>query len=113
MTLKSLSERKKELIHQVSKNNISNKETYLDGMKIGIIDSFNSFSDLITQYLKYQNNVNLLMSYEKNIWQKWVNFYEKQSKISKADYIKVYNTWLFDFLFSNTFSHEEMFNSLY
>jgi hypothetical protein len=113
MTLKSLSERKKELIHHVNKNHDPNKETYQEGMKRGIIDSFDSFSDLITQYFKYQNNVKLLMSNEKNIWQKWVNFYEKQSKISKSDYIREYNTWLFEFLFCNTFTNQEMFNSLY
>ena len=113
MTLKSLKEHEEDLIQQVQKQRQSEKNTYEDGMKKGIADSFHCFSDLVTTYLKYQNNVKLLMSDEKHIWKKWVQYYEQQSNISKSDYIHNYNIWLFDYLFCNTVISEEMFTSLY
>ena len=113
MTLKALNERKEELIQQVQKNKKIEKETYESGMKTGIDESFHSFSNLISQYLKYQNNVKLLMSKEKIIWKKWVQYYEQQSDITKSDYINIYNTWLFEYLFCNTLNNEEIFTSLY
>ena len=113
MVLKPLKERKEELIKQANKNKKTEKETYEEGMKLGISESFHSFSDLVTQYLKYQNDVKLLMSDEKQIWKKWVQYYEQQSNISKTDYMVSYNTWLFDYLFSNQINSEEMFSSLF
>jgi len=113
MTLKAINELKQEIIQQLGKNKNTGKETYEEGMKIGINESFHSFSDLIAQYLKYQNNVKLLMSKEKNIWKKWVKYYEQQQDITKSDYIIIYNTWLFEYLFCNTLNNEEIFTSLY
>lgn len=113
MALKSLKERKEDLIQQVQKQKILEKNTYTDGMKKGISVSFSSFSDLVTTYIKYQNNVKLLMNDEKQIWKKWVDYYEQQNNISKSDYMSNYNVWLFDYLFCNTIIGEEMFTSLY
>jgi len=113
MTLKSLKERKEDLIQQVQKQKQSEKNSYEEGMTKGISESFHSFSDLVTTYLKYQNNVKLLMSEEKQIWKKWIQYYEQQSNISKSDYIPSYNIWLFDYLFCNAIISEEVFTSLY
>ena len=112
MALKPLNERKEELIRQLQKNKQSN-ENYSDGIKIGINKSFQSFSDLIKQYLNYQNDVKKLMSEEQEIWKKWVQFYEKQQEIAKSDYIEIYNTWLFNYLFCNSMKKQELFSSLY
>ena len=53
------------------------------------------------------------MSKEKNIWKKWIKYYEQQQDITKSDYINIYNTWLFDYLFCSTLNNEEIFASLY
>jgi len=111
--MKSLKQRKEDLIKQMEKEKQSDTNTYCDGVKKGIKESFRSFSDLVTTYLKYQNNVKLLMNDEKQIWKKWVDYYEQQNNISKSDYMNSYNEWLFDFLFCNTIINEEMFTSLY
>ncbi len=113
MTLKAINELKEEITQQLGKNKKTEKETYENGVKTGINESFNCFSDLIAQYLKYQNNVKLLMSKEKNIWKKWVKYYEQQQEITKSDYINIYNTWLFDYLFCSAMNNKEIFTSLY
>lgn len=113
MTLKSLKERKEDLISQAQKQKPSDKESYQDGIEKGIDESFHSFSDLVTTYLKYQNNVKQLMDDEKHIWKKWVQYYEQQTNISKSDYMNCFNVWLFDYLFCNPIVSEEMFTSLY
>jgi len=111
--MKSLKQRKEDLIQQIKKEKQSETNTYKDGVKKGITESFRSFSDLVTTYQKYQNNVKLLMNDEKQIWKKWVDYYEQQNNISKSDYMSSYNEWLFDYLFCNTIISEEMFTSLY
>jgi hypothetical protein len=112
MVLKSIRERKDELIQKLSTMKETNN-SYDKGIKKGISEAFHSFSDLIEAYLKYQNNVKLLMSEEKIIWKKWILFYEQQSNIAKSDYINIYNEWLFDYLFCNRTLSEEIFTSLY
>lgn len=113
MSLKSLNERKDDLVKQVKKKKSEKKEAFEDGLKEGIDESFHSFSDLIEQYLTYKDNVKKLMTDEKSVWKKWVKYYENQSDISKSDYIDIYNTWLFDYLFCNELINGDMFTSLY
>jgi len=113
MTLKSLKECEEDLIQQVQNQRQSEKNTFEEGIKKGIADSFHSFSELIATYIKYKSNVKLLMSDEKHIWKKWVQYYEQQPNISKSDYINNYNIWLFEYLFCNTVISEEIFTSLY
>jgi hypothetical protein len=113
MALKSLKERKEDLIIQARKQKPSERNSYNEGMEKGIAVSFHSFSNLVEIYRKYQNNVKLLMDDEKQIWKKWVDYYERQTNISKLDYINCFNEWLFDYLFCNLVVNEEMFTSLY
>lgn len=113
MSLETLPKLKKELINSNSSIPQSEQDSYLQGYKIGINQSFNSFHKLISQFKKYQNNVKLLMKDENKIWKEWVSYYENQPNISKSDYIDKYNEWLFDFLFCNQESGENTFTSLY
>ena len=113
MTMKSLIERKEDLIQQLKKQQTTKDQIYEEGRQSGIRQSFESFSDLVNTFLKYQDNVKLLMSEEKHIWKKWIDYYEHQSNISKLDYINSYNIGLFNYLFCNTIVNEEMFTSIY
>lgn len=115
MKLESLAEIKKDLSDngKSKKSTNGNTKDFSDGYKKGIEESFNSFSQLINQFKKYQNNVKLLMNEEKKIWKQWVTYYEKQSDISKTDYLDKYNAWLFEYLFCNIAADSYSFDSLY
>ena len=115
MKFESLSEIKKCLSDngKTKKQIKDNTKDFTDGYQKGIEESFNSFSQLIDQFKKYQNNVKLLMNEEKNIWKQWVSYYEKQSSISKTDYLDKYNSWLFEYIFCKIKNEKYSFDSLY
>ena len=39
------------------------------------------------------------MNEQKNIWSKWVRYYESQSNVNTSNYLENYNNWLFDYIF--------------
>ena len=71
------------------------------GYKKGVDDSFEVFASFIDLFKKYKNNVKLLMNEQKEIWQKFVKFYETQKGLNTSNYLAKYNSWLFEFLFSD------------
>ena len=111
MALEPLSELK--ICLEKKSNSLSKNEenSFSQGYKTGVEQSFFSFSKLVKKFEKYQNNVSLLMKEEKTIWKKWVSYYEQSPDISKHDYINKYNDWLFSFLFKE--NEEQSFTSLY
>jgi len=74
-------------------------EFYL-GFKKGVDDSFNTFSFYIDMFKKYKNNVKLLMNEQKEIWLKFVKYYETQSNTNNSNYLSKYNNWLLNYFSS-------------
>ena len=108
MKFDQLINKKKELykiINNTSKN--SNDEKYYEGLKKGILDSFNLFNSAILFYKQYKNNVKLLMKEQNNLWIKWVDYYNSQKGIDNSNYENRYNKWLFENIFSNINNDEQ------
>ena len=99
MKYEPLKNKKQKMIKnsQQSKNN----DEFYRGFEKGVDNSFELFYSFIDLYKKYKNDIKLLMNEQKNIWSKWVDYYEKQNKIDATNYIDNYNNWLFDYIFSD------------
>lgn len=98
----------KEKKQKLKKNGISSKKQnstdindFRQGFEKGIDDSFDLFASFINLYKKYKNDVKLLMNEQKDVWSKWVKYYEVQSNVDNSNFINKYNEWLFDYIFSN------------
>ena len=74
------------------------KEFY-KGFERGVDDSFNVFVSYVDLFKRYKNNVKLLMDEQKDVWLKFVQYYETQKDIDKSNYLSRYNSWLFDYIF--------------
>jgi len=69
------------------------------GFKRGVEDSFDTFASFVDLFKKYKNNVKLLMNEQKDVWKKFVKYYESQSNTNSSNYINIYNNWLFEYIF--------------
>ena len=80
-------------------NNINDKSEFYLGFKEGVDDSFNVFASFVDLFKRYKNNVKLLMNEQKDVWLKFVQYYETQSDTITSNYLNGYNNWLFDYIF--------------
>lgn len=96
-------DRKKLEIKQKLSNNSTknNKDDFNIGVQKGVDESFEFFAYTICLFKKYKNNVKLLMEEQKDVWLKWVKYYENHKDIKNSNYLETYNQWLFDYAFSN------------
>jgi hypothetical protein len=90
----------KEVISSVDKKINEKSEFYL-GFKKGVDDSFNVFTSYVDLFKRYKNNVKLLMNEQKDVWLKFVKYYETQSDTNTTNYLSKYNNWLFNYIFQN------------
>jgi len=97
-----------ELKDKLKKDKNENTE-YQKGFKTGIDTSFEVFCKYIDCYNKYYDDIKLLLKEEKNIWKKWINYYEKQKNINKDNLLKIYNKWLFNYFFKVTSENDLSF----
>jgi hypothetical protein len=74
---------------------------YNQGFEKGVSDSFDIFASTIESYKRYKDNVKLLMTEQKKVWKKWVEYYNGKSDIDNSNYLNSYNKWLFDYTFSD------------
>jgi hypothetical protein len=80
-------------------NNITDKSEFHLGFKKGVNDSFEIFANYVDLFKRYKNSVKLLMNEQKDVWLKFVHFYENKSDTNKSNYLSIYNNWLFEFIF--------------
>ena len=80
-------------------NNINDKNEFYLGFKKGVDDCFNVFASFVDLFKRYKNNVKLLMNEQKDIWLKFVKYYETQSNTNNSNYLSKYNNWLFNYFF--------------
>ena len=90
----------KDILKSTDKT-INDKSEFYLGFKKGIDDSFVIFASYIDLFKRYKNNVKLLMNEQKEIWLKFVQYYENQSDMTTSNYLSKYNNWLFDYIFNN------------
>jgi len=100
MIYKPLKNKKDEMIKDFMTSN-DKKNDFCLGFKKGVDDSFNVFSSYIYFFKKYKNNVKLLMDEQKDIWLKFVKYYENKHDTNASNYLSRYNNWLFDYIFSD------------
>jgi len=79
--------------------NINDKSEFYSGFKKGVDDSFIIFASYVDLFKRYKNNVKLLMNEQKDVWLKFVKYYETRSDFKPSDYLSIYNNWLFDYIF--------------
>jgi len=102
MKCEPLKDKKQKMMKNVltsTDNNINDKSEFYLGFKKGVNDSFNTFASFIDLFKKYKNNVKLLMNEQKDVWLKFVQYYEIQSDINTSNYLNIYNNWLFEYIF--------------
>ena len=102
MKCEPLKDKKQKMMKDVlisTDNNSNDKSDFYLGFKRGVNDSFNVFASFIDLYKKYKNNVKLLMNEQKDVWLKFVKYYETQSNTNTSNYLNRYNNWLFDYIF--------------
>jgi len=88
----------KDVITSIDKKNNNESEFYL-GFKKGVDESFKVFVSYIDLFKRYKNNVKLLMNEQKDVWLKFVQYYETQSDTNTSNYLSRYNNWLFNYIF--------------
>jgi len=88
----------KGVLNSTDKKINDESEFYL-GFKKGVNDSFDTFASFVEIFKKYKDNVKLLMNEQKDVWLKFVHYYETQSDTNKSNYLKIYNNWLFEYIF--------------
>jgi len=102
MKFEPLKDKKQKIVKDFLVSNdkkIDEKSEYYFGFKKGVDDSFDVFASFVELYNKYKNNVKLLMNEQKDVWLKFVKYYDAQSDKSKSNYLSKYNTWLFNYIF--------------
>jgi hypothetical protein len=88
----------KDILKSTGKN-INDKSEFYLGFKKGVDDSFNVFASHVDLFKRYKNNVKLLMNEQRDVWLKFVKYYETQSDVNTSNYLSKYNNWLFDYIF--------------
>lgn len=104
MKCEPLKNKKQKMIKDFLKStdkNINDKSDFYLGFKNGVVDSFNVFTSFVDLFKRYKNNVKLLMNEQKEVWLKFVQYYESQSDINNSNYLYRYNDWLFDYIFND------------
>jgi hypothetical protein len=91
--------KKKKMLNTIVKNN--NDENYKRGLKEGIEKSLDLFNSTIDFYLRYKDNVKILMKEQNKLWNNWIKYYNDQNNIDISNYISTYNKWLFENIFQN------------
>ena len=102
MKCEPLKDKKQKMMKDVlisTDNDINEKSEFYLGFNKGVNDSFNVFASFVDLFKRYKNNVKLLMNEQKDVWKKFVKYYETQSDMDKSDYLNKYNNWLFDYIF--------------
>ena len=102
MKCEPLKDKKQKMMKDALKstdNNINDKSEFNLGFKKGVNDSFNIFASFVDLFKKYKNNVKLLMNEQKDVWLKFVKYYENQSDTNTSNYLNIYNNWLFEHIF--------------
>ena len=88
----------KDILKSTDKS-LNNESEYYQGFKKGLDDSFTLFASYIDLFKRYKNNVKLLMNEQKDVWEKFIKYYETQSDVNTSNYLTKYNNWLFDYIF--------------
>ena len=102
MKCEPLKDKKQKMMKNVltsTDNNINDESEFYLGFKKGVNDSFNIFASFVDLFKKYKNNVKLLMNEQKDVWLKFVQYYETQSDTNPSNYLNRYNNWLFEYIF--------------
>ena len=102
MKCEPLKDKKQKMMIDVltsTDNNFNDKSEFFLGFKKGVDDSFNVFASFVDLFKRYKNNVKLLMNEQKDVWLKFVQYYETQSDSNTSNYLNRYNNWLFDYIF--------------
>jgi len=102
MKCEPLKNKKEKIIKDIltsTDKNIKNESEFYLGYKKGVDDSFNVFNSYVDLFKRYKNNVKLLMNEQKDVWLKFVQYYETQSDKNTSNYLSRYNNWLFDYFF--------------
>jgi len=97
--LKNKKQKMKKDILALTDERINDRNEFHLGFEKGVDDSFEIFASFINLYKRYKNNVKLLMNEQKNVWSKWVQFYETQTDMNTSNYLVRYNNWLFEYIF--------------
>jgi hypothetical protein len=98
MNYEPLKQKKQDIIKQKTKTAKKNDE-FNQGFEQGVEDSFKMFASYVEMYNRYKEDVKLLMKEQKPLWKEWVTFFEKQNKVDKTDYLPLYKSWLFEYIF--------------
>jgi len=106
MKFDELIDKKNKLNEIVKKPNDKDKK-YNIGFKEGVKISFDLFNLTTEFYLKYKDDVKLLMKEQNKLWTKWVSYYNNKNNIDVSNYINSYNKWLFDNTFINIQNDEK------
>ena len=102
MLCEPLKNKKQKMIKEINKTTdkkIDDDNEFYLGFKKGVDESFNVFTSYIDLFKRYKNNVKLLMNEQKDVWLKFVHYYETQSDTNTANYLSKYNNWLFNYIF--------------
>ena len=115
MKCEPLKDKKQKIMKDLlsSKDKSINKDSeFYSGFKKGVDDSFDTFATFIDLFKRYENNVKLLMNEQKDVWMKFVKYYESQKDTNKSNYLSKYNNWLFDYIFHdvNNVSPNDLFS---
>ena len=79
--------------------------------QIGFVYEEDSIISAVRFFKNYSYNIKKLLNEEKNIWKKWIEYYNKlsasnnpnfiiNSEVNKLVYIDKFNEWLFNYSFS-------------
>jgi len=97
MICEPLKNKKQKMEKDILKS--TDKSEFYLGFKKGVDDSFIVFASYVDLFKRYKNNVKLLMNEQKDVWLKFVQYYETQSDMNTSNYLSKYNNWLFDYIF--------------
>lgn len=115
MKCEPLKDKRQKIMKDVlksAKDKIDEKSEFYLGFKKGVDDSFSVFASFVDLFKRYKNNVKLLMNEQKDVWMKFVEYYETQSDINTSNYLIIYNNWLFEYIFYdiNNLSANDLFS---
>ena len=65
----------KDILKSTDKR-INDKSEFYLGFKKGVDDSFIVFASYVDLFKRYKNNVKLLMNEQKEVWLKFIQYYE-------------------------------------
>ncbi len=102
MKCEPLKEKKQKIMKDVLTSNdskVNDESEFYLGFKKGVDDSFDTFASFVDLFKRYKNNVKLLMNEQKDVWLKFVQYYETQSDTNTSNYLNIYNNWLFEYIF--------------